>query len=238
MGTVAEIFGYSRRVHKSVARSKTVATPLSESTWSPEGFEDEQVRALVQRVFVTRSGQELRQVVFSSVSDVTGSSLVCSRVARTMAAHMSGKVCAVEASPNSTALEEDLVSRTLWPRQSGSSDKAAMLRVSDNLWLSQAGRLCRNDEPLPLDSLKAQLSEIKKEFEYSVIHALPAGAHSDAALLGSMCDGVILIVDAQRTRRAEALKAQDLLQGANARLLGTVLTERQFPIPEMIYRRI
>ncbi len=55
---------------------------------------------------------------------------------------------------------------------------------------------------------------------------------------GYLSDGVILVLQANSTRRAAAQRAVQTLQATNARLLGSVLNGRTFPIPEGIYRRL
>ncbi len=81
-------------------------------------------------------------------------------------------------------------------------------------------------------------AELRLEFDYTVLHGPPAGLCSDAALLGYLSDGVILVLQANSTRRAAAQRAVQTLQATNARLLGSVLNGRTFPIPEGIYRRL
>jgi Mrp family chromosome partitioning ATPase len=49
---------------------------------------------------------------------------------------------------------------------------------------------------------------------------------------------MVLVVQANSTRRVTAQKVKEKLQAANARLLGTVLSERTFPIPETIYKKL
>jgi Mrp family chromosome partitioning ATPase len=46
------------------------------------------------------------------------------------------------------------------------------------------------------------------------------------------------VVSAQRTRRAAARTIKQALEAAHARILGTVLSERTFPVPEALYRRL
>jgi Mrp family chromosome partitioning ATPase len=86
--------------------------------------------------------------------------------------------------------------------------------------------------------LRGRLEQLRLDFDYTLLHAPAAGWSSEAALLGNMCDGVILVIEAGSTRRLVAQKVKAMLQAANARLLGTVLTERTFPIPEGIYRKL
>jgi Mrp family chromosome partitioning ATPase len=82
------------------------------------------------------------------------------------------------------------------------------------------------------------LTELRKEFEYVVIEGPTAGVSSEAAILGQMTDGLILVLGAHSTRKATAQKIKQALQGAQSRILGTVLSERRFPIPESIYNRL
>ena len=51
-------------------------------------------------------------------------------------------------------------------------------------------------------------------------------------------DGVVLVIRAHSTKRVAALKAKRLLEEARARVLGAILVDREFPIPEILYRRL
>ncbi len=46
---------------------------------------------------------------------------------------------------------------------------------------------------------------------------------ADTAILARMADGVILVVEAGRTRRDAAIRSKQVLQNAGARFLGVVL---------------
>jgi Mrp family chromosome partitioning ATPase len=56
--------------------------------------------------------------------------------------------------------------------------------------------------------------------------------------MARVADGLILVLSAQRTRRATALKVKQMLEEAQVRILGAVLSDREFPMPERIYRRL
>jgi Mrp family chromosome partitioning ATPase len=86
--------------------------------------------------------------------------------------------------------------------------------------------------------LRTRLSELRREFDYTIIHTPAVAVSGDAILFGRLCDGVILILEAQRTRRATACAACDALRQANVRLLGSVLSDRTFPIPQSIYSKL
>jgi Mrp family chromosome partitioning ATPase len=56
--------------------------------------------------------------------------------------------------------------------------------------------------------------------------------------MAQFADGIILVLSASNTRRVVARKIKEMLDATHARVLGTVLTDRIFPIPERIYRRL
>jgi protein-tyrosine kinase len=53
-----------------------------------------------------------------------------------------------------------------------------------------------------------------------------------------MADGVILVVEANSTRREMARTAKETFDDANVKLLGAILNNRTFPIPEALYRKL
>jgi len=57
-------------------------------------------------------------------------------------------------------------------------------------------------------------------------------------VLGQGTDGVVLVLEANVTRRVAALSAKESLEAAGVRLLGTVLNNRTFPIPDKLYRNL
>lgn len=53
-----------------------------------------------------------------------------------------------------------------------------------------------------------------------------------------ICDGAVLTLTAHKTRRETALRARQMLEQFNVKLVGVVLDGRTFPMPEAIYRRL
>ncbi|MGH9594657.1 MAG: hypothetical protein ACRD5L_16320, partial [Bryobacteraceae bacterium] len=62
--------------------------------------------------------------------------------------------------------------------------------------------------------------------------------YADASLLARHADGLVLVVEAGATRREAARKIADDLRAAHMRVLGVVLNNRTYPIPERLYRRL
>lgn len=67
------------------------------------------------------------------------------------------------------------------------------------------------------------LKALRAHADMVVVCAPPLSAYADAAVIAPHADGALLVVAAHRTRRADAKRAQTLLERAHARLLGAVL---------------
>ena len=113
------------------------------------------------------------------------------------------------------------------------------VKIGGNLWLAGPNILADNSRVLlPPDQLKERLAQLRDEFEYMLIDAPGTSVCGDAQLLGLVADAAILVIEANSTRRLTARKAKETLDAAGVRLLGTVLHNRSFPIPEGLYKRL
>jgi non-specific protein-tyrosine kinase len=93
-----------------------------------------------------------------------------------------------------------------------------------NLKLLAGGPLPPNPaEILASQRMAEVLSLLRNQFEYVLIDTPPIIAVTDAAVLAPRVDGVILVVNAGKTRRDLAIKARDMLRQVNANILGVVL---------------
>lgn len=67
------------------------------------------------------------------------------------------------------------------------------------------------------------LVEIQEQTDYVLVDAPPVLAVTDAALWASKVDGVVLLVNAGRTKREHAQRAKTVLEKVHARIVGSVL---------------
>ena len=72
------------------------------------------------------------------------------------------------------------------------------------------------------------LGQLRDRFDYILIDSPPIIAVTDAAVLASKVDGVILVISAGKTKRELARKARSLLQNVNANLIGVVLNNVKY----------
>jgi len=72
--------------------------------------------------------------------------------------------------------------------------------------------------------------------DYVLVDAPPLLAFADATLMGRLCDGLVIVVEAEATERGTLLRARDLLGRAGVKVLGVVLNRARSPIPEVLRR--
>jgi hypothetical protein len=208
------------------------------NSWNPQDFAHEQIRGLVRRVFFANGGLPARQVVFSAAEPNTDVANICDRVGQALALETRAHIAIVVREPRTEEMVREMV--RAHPRHAGSGViKSCSAQVGKNLWRVPGFGLpeCREESGTGPYWL-SYLAGLRIEFDYAVIHGPVAGISSEAAVLGQLADGIILVLEANSTRRATARKIKETLEAAQARILGTVLSERTFPVPERIYRRL
>jgi Mrp family chromosome partitioning ATPase len=82
------------------------------------------------------------------------------------------------------------------------------------------------------------LDALKEEFELILIDSPPAISCSEYLMLSPKVDGVILVVQAEKTRWQTVDKVKERILAQNGNILGVILNKRRYPIPDFIYERI
>ena len=214
--------------------TKTVASRDGVNT-----YEEEMLR-LVRRVFLSPDGSAPRLVVFCGVDGESGSSSVFASAGQILAANSSRSVCLVDANAPFQRLSGTFAVDTTAPFSSTSASvREQCVEIGGNLWLAGTAVLADGRGALlSVDELKQRLAQLRGVFEYVLIDAPGTSVCGNAALLGQVADAAILVIEANSTRRLTARKAKETLDAAGVRLLGTVLHNRSFPIPERLYKRL
>jgi Mrp family chromosome partitioning ATPase/uncharacterized protein involved in exopolysaccharide biosynthesis len=73
--------------------------------------------------------------------------------------------------------------------------------------------------------MRVLLQELSKSFDLVILDTPPVLATADAGILGSIADGVLLVVRAGQTDRVAAKRAHQQLVNVGARIVGTVLND-------------
>lgn len=93
-----------------------------------------------------------------------------------------------------------------------------------NLSVMPSGPIPPNpSEMLSSKRLVALLDELRQQFDLIVVDTPPALAVTDAQIIASRCDGVVLVINSGEVKREMAMKAKANLEHVKARILGVVL---------------
>jgi Mrp family chromosome partitioning ATPase len=118
-------------------------------------------------------------------------------------------------------------------------DKALYQVGASNLFVSLVSRNSNSggnifDSPV----LEQAWLKLKDRFDFILIDSPPATTSPDAFSVFRKADGVVIVVEADRTRWpvVESVREKIVQHGGN--ILGVVLNKRKFYIPDFVYRRL
>jgi Mrp family chromosome partitioning ATPase len=191
---------------------------------------DEQIRTLVQQLFFARESGLVRNVGFAPAEAPAQTASLCLEVARTLAAAGQYDVGLIDASLGLSPLPDELHlsnpgrAEAPWPLA------RRLWLVPRHNWWPESGL-----PPVPDHNLE-RLREVMTEFDCSILYCAPVSWLT--ARIGRACDGLVLVLTAGKTRRLVAAQVKDCIGKMHIPLLGSVLVERRFPVPEGLYRNL
>lgn len=149
----------------------------------------------------------------------------CEQIGKAIATSSHSKVAVVHGDAF-TIQAAELPNRLLKPVQ----DHESATNISEDLWR------------VPFNVFEAEWKQATPDrHALSTFRYVVFGAHFSDCALPFFChasDGAVLVIRANHTRREAALRAKETVLSFNADLLGAVLVNRTFPVPEAIYRRL
>lgn len=95
----------------------------------------------------------------------------------------------------------------------------------DNLRLITSGPIPPNPSERLVKGMEIVLDKVKKNAELIILDTPAALGVTDAVVLASMVDGVILVIEAKGTSHEVARQTCEILQGVGATILGVTLTK-------------
>ena len=225
MSGVAEAFFQGARIETETGSVVEVVNSTLPRIVSP--VYDEQVRLLVQRLFHPEEAR-YRCVAFSAADAQTDVAPLCLSIARTLSERGKHEVGLIDASSQSSLSK--LHSGHPGVCSADTSD------LENRIWMVQRQAWISGDSGSISDENITRLKDLTRQFDHSVLCCGPMSWL--ATRVGRICDGLVLILTANQTRRLVAQNIRDQLSAAQVRLLGTVLAARRFPIPTALYRKL
>ena len=96
----------------------------------------------------------------------------------------------------------------------------------ENVWLMPSGPIPPNPaELLDSDKMKLLLDGIKKDIDFVLLDTPPALAVVDSLIIGSLVDGIVLVVQPEKTTKKPFIAAVEQLRQSQAEILGVVFNK-------------
>lgn len=199
---------------------------------------------LVERVFLGPEAGSNRVILFSGIDKAEGGARVCAQAAQTLAARVQGTICILDGDLQSRSLQRHfqiqntpgLFESTL---QSAPIRRFAQPLAFGNLWMiTGSGDGANAQAPLNSERVRVRFDELRRQFDYVLVNAPSVGTIAHLASFAQLSDGVIFVVEANSTRRETTKQFKESLEELRVRVLGVVLNDRTFPIPESVYRKL
>jgi Mrp family chromosome partitioning ATPase len=89
-----------------------------------------------------------------------------------------------------------------------------------------------------MDRVRSMVSNVSAGFELVILDLPPVNASVIGPALAKAVDGVVLVVEAERTRAQSVRATHKTLEMYGANVLGVVMNKRRFHIPSFIYRHL
>jgi len=190
----------------------------------------EQIQSLVQQLFFQPESGSVRHAAFSAADDSINILPLCFEIAEVLSDLDSYDIGVIDANPHGPPLENKLGLGPIARAESPRHIRARLWLVPRESWMpAGAARLVTEQDMSRLQALTAK-------FDFSILCCPPLSCVT--ARIGRACEGVVLVLAANKTRRLVAREMRDYLRSAQVPLLGTVLTERRFPVPLGLYRSL
>jgi Mrp family chromosome partitioning ATPase len=201
------------------------------------GFYLELIRTVFQAV--DEQGKlRNRVVVFTSATQGEGVSHVVNILAEELAAQTQNRILRVEASALQSLQMID-PSQILKHCEETEIDNLLTLAVANSTLKVAAGGSRKASDWDAIPEYRAEcLKALRWNFDYVLIDCPSPAVSSEATTLAPLVDGVSIVVKAAQTRRGQIQRCQQMIENAGGNFLGFILNQRQYPVPNWLYRRL
>jgi len=215
-----------------IDRKKKVRSsrPSPTMVMQPRGQIAEQFRSLRNSIIALNPEGAPRSIVMTSALRGEGKSVATINLAIAMAEIQGARILLLDADLHHPSIERYLG----LPRRQGlvelvrgtcPIDRAVRPTSIPNVSLLGPGELPHNpSELLGTDRVTTVLGQLKQRFSYILIDTPEALTISDAAQLGSLADGIVLVVRLGSTARHHVEQTYNTLETMGGNVLGTCLT--------------
>ena len=191
-------------------------------------------QGLVYNIFqLPRDSQHGAAIAVTSPTRGTGTSYLVRALANELGSHPSYRILRVDLGVLARTLHSaeqalELVTATEQPSIFTIGDPIASspLSRSASFWHASA------------EHRRECVDLLRENFQYILFDCPALRESGDTLGIAALVDGLLLIVEADKTTKAEILQAERQIEGAGGRLYGSILNKRKYLVPDWARRRL
>ncbi len=204
----------------------------------------EEYRKMKYKILNYNSDRIIKTILFCSWGKGEGNSTVLLQFAQTLAAE-GYRVLLVDANlhfPNLHQLlhmeREDGLTDLLLGNRESIADVMKETTLN-NLWIITSGSPYPNPVAIfETNFFDPMIDQMKIQADWVLFDSPPLHSYSDSFALARKVDGVVLVVQAEKTRWEVAQESKERLENNGGRILGAVLNKRRFHVPQWLYKSL
>ena len=191
---------------------------------------DEAIRTLRTNIQFSDIDKNLKKLVVSSAFPSEGKTAISYELGKSFALAGS-KVLIMECDlrnpriGQTSGIEHDIGITNLLLKRSELKEALVSTKEIPNLHFLMSGPIPPNPaELLSSNAFRVLVENLEKMYDYIIFDTPPIGLVTDAAILSTRADGVILVVKSEETKKEDAKNAIESFERVNGNIIGFVLT--------------
>ena len=192
--------------------------------------------SLRERLLVAANGAPLRTIVFGGCEGREGSTSVIREFAE-MLASSGPNVLLVDADLRTSGMMTHPAAGTgdLWDLVNAGSVPPPTRWGKGQLTVILSPRSTPDSELFfRSPEFTSWLDTQRKQYDYVLFDCAPLLRFADGALIGRLADGVVIVVQAERSRRDSLVRVRNQLERAGVNVIGVVLNRARNPVPRAL----
>lgn len=208
---------------------------------NPRSYVAEQFRSLRTNIKFSSIDKNIRSIIITSAEPAEGKSTIAANLAIVFAQD-GKKVLLIDADMRKPTMHYTFQIKNIRGLSNVLSQQtkfeAAVKQIAvDGVDLLTCGTLPPNPaELLGAKSLESFIAHAYEVYDLLIFDAPPILSFADGSLLANKCDAALLVVNSGKTEREKAIKAKELIESSNCRLLGAVLNNYSIATDNAYYQ--
>lgn len=198
---------------------------------------------LADQIFLLMKDKKLKTLMFASAVSKEGVTTILTNLGTYFSKTSGHKVLIVDANLRNPSMQKLFKGSDV----EGLSDvlqgnitlDRAIKEAGSNLYILPAGKTSLNPMTL-LNShmMHDLLKHAKDKYDIVLVDVAPLNEHKDGVVLAPSLDGTVIVLNEGETKRHIVKIVTTALMNNKASVLGAVLNNRTYPIPEKIYKKL